>query len=64
MAEPVLPDKTITVKEFGKLTGSFARDLKSLYSLLNDEINNTIAQAEREGWDDSKLVEEIERLMD
>lgn len=65
MAESVdIKDKPITIKQFRSMTAAYAQDLKSLYTILDDEIQKTLRIAAREGWTTEKLFIEIDALMD
>jgi hypothetical protein len=52
-------NKSITQKEFDNMTAGFELDMTSIFKIMMDNVEGLLRQAEREGWDEDKLIDEV-----
>ena len=59
-----ISDKRITNPESENLMSSFQLDLVAYFKIVEADVYKLLTQAQREGWNEGKLISEVERLFD
>ena len=58
-----IKDKRIIQHDVDVVSGSFELDLIAFFELLQEETEKMVMQAEREGWPEDKLINEVSSLV-
>lgn len=58
-----IKSRNLTQKEFDRFNSTFELDLAAYFNEMQDQVQKLLDQAVKEGWTDTKLLEEVEKLI-